>query len=242
MDWENPRARDIQKPGIEADLAKLLKSLIVNESLLKVLHKGKEGSGAALYMMQCLEEKLSPLLKDGVVESIVLRQSLQQLASLCSAIFVLTGAAPAVENPTETLEQAYSAFDVFKHKVSQVGYWRDCDRKLREYNVAVKTLVPEMNGAVARLEAALSKKAGHSDGSGVDMKYILEVAHRLLVWEEALLPGAQRDLVVTVCRFRIRIGVEESPIRKNQQSSRLPHKFPSCEGCWLLAARKCPPK
>ena len=172
--------------GKEAEIAKLVKQACVNDGLNRGLHKGQEGLQSVKLKAKGLVEKYEPLIQDGVLESLVFRQSVGQVVAVAKAAPALSG--ESVQNPVEIVEKAYSDFEVFKHKVSQVAFWRDCDRKLKEYGVAMKTLMPELLQQESRLAKALEE----GEPGWLSLEHSVEIAKRLTVWDEGLLPGARR--------------------------------------------------
>ena len=173
FDWQSPKASAID--GLDdVKKSKCFRKLVLNHSVLRVLHKGPQGATALQSMADVLTAALTELLDHGIGR-LVLKKCCEEVLILAKAVTALCGGSGGVE----CLDEAYQAFDVFRHKVSEIPHWQQAERKLREYAVAMQTLQPEL----LQLEEKLATKY-------IPAEELVKVAKRLPVFDEGLRTGA----------------------------------------------------
>ena len=159
----------------DAEASKTFFQVVVTESVLKLLAKGKEGQRAVAMVSKALGERLAGM--DLTVFSPMLRLALEEVAVLAACLRALCGENISGD-PLANLKNTPS-LHVARNLLSQNGHWREQERRLKEQVVAMTTLLPEL------VEAEEKLARGKLDVPAQ------RLADRMVLWEEALPAGKQ---------------------------------------------------
>ena len=165
---------DVDLPN-QAELAKLVLKVLIQESCLRVMGRGADGKDFTEKMAAYCMENL--LKTDLAAITPVLRITLEEAVVCCRGLLRHLGKGAMSGDPITELKSKSSLSHV-KSFLAQNSYWRERERKSREASVVLATLLPE----VTKLKTKLEK-------GEVVLRPGVRFADRLAVWEEGLPQG-----------------------------------------------------
>eukprot|EP00971_Amphidinium_carterae_P039820 781973-Amphidinium_carterae.1 len=158
---------------------KLFVSSCINDSILRVMGREREGATVVASMAIGLSKLLSPMVEGG---DKLLRVSLKEVLELCKALLVLTN----MSKETSILDDVFgenckASIQVVKRLINQRPFWREASQKACDRVVAERSYGPEIDEVMSKLQNV---------GESITMTDLHKWACRVVVWREGLGQGA----------------------------------------------------
>eukprot|EP00971_Amphidinium_carterae_P348680 6490622-Amphidinium_carterae.3 len=180
----------------DEDKARLWQRSIVREHLVPMLQKGQDGASKVLQVARLIVQKNLDKPED-VPEPIAM--ALESVAEV--GLFLIALGSPVVgelgsgiEHVTSVMSGAAGSKLLIKRAVIQSAWWRAQEAEVRSFDLATRTMLPEMSALKERLRA--------NDWTALD-----DVIAKLPLWLDRMRPGAVQEVQLLVPqKARQRLG------------------------------------
>ena len=183
FNWESPRLRQAGLSDLEA--SKWFVRLTINESILKLIAKGKGGQPAVAAIAGSLHNTLAPLLQDDSDIDVLLGVAVKEVSYIAEVLLILVadshckGGHKEVQMLDKLRQNQSTTIQIFATMVFKTPWWKSAEVQARQRSTAVMTHAAEMKNVMETL------KAGK-----VELKKCGEITRRVTVWRQGVPEGS----------------------------------------------------